>query len=645
MKLRAPAVPLITVDPYFSVWSRDTLLNAAPTMHWTGANNSIIGTVTVDGKTYSFLGYERDLYKLRQVSLEITALSTIAVYACDEITLTATYTTPLLPNCLEHLTRPVSYLELSYTANDGKAHEVTVHVRLSEELCLNRAGESPVEIQDIALDGLRGSRMGNTEQKPLNRSGDDLRIDWGYVYLMAKGENITTGLENIPERLKAIRTRKQQNIAVTLGMTEGKSTLVLFGYDDIESIEYFHKPLRSYWNRDGKSIETALQEAADEYDTLKVKCDEFSAQLYADAKTAGGEQYAEMLSLAYRQVIAAHKLVLDEDGEILWISKECFSNGCAATVDVSYPSIPMFLLYNPELVKGMMRPIYKYASSEEWSRELKFDFAPHDVGQYPLLNGQVYGKNALKYQMPVEECGNMLVMEANAALATGSADFAAKHLDMLVGWCEYLIKYGADPADQLCTDDFAGHLAHNCNLSLKAIMGIQGMSMLMGMLGKEEEAAKYRSIAEEMAANWMATACNADGSTNLAFDQPNTFSMKYNMVWDKVWGTGLFTQEFRDRELANNRKHFNRYGLPLDNRSDYTKSDWWVWVASMASKKSDFITFIRPLWQAFHDSASRVPMTDWFDTVTAREVTFQHRSVQGGLFMQVLMNKWTKKKK
>ena len=645
MKLRAPAVPLITVDPYFSVWSRDTLLNAAPTMHWTGANNSIIGTVTVDGKTYSFLGYERDLYKLRQVSLEITALSTIAVYACDEITLTATYTTPLLPNCLEHLTRPVSYLELSYTANDGKAHEVTVHVRLSEELCLNRAGESPVEIQDIALDGLRGSRMGNTEQKPLNRSGDDLRIDWGYVYLMAKGENITTGLENIPERLKAIRTRKQQNIAVTLGMTEGKSTLVLFGYDDIESIEYFHKPLRSYWNRDGKSIETALQEAADEYDTLKVKCDEFSAQLYADAKTAGGEQYAEMLSLAYRQVIAAHKLVLDEDGEILWISKECFSNGCAATVDVSYPSIPMFLLYNPELVKGMMRPIYKYAASEEWSRELKFDFAPHDVGQYPLLNGQVYGKNALKYQMPVEECGNMLVMEANVALATGSADFAAKHLDMLVGWCEYLIKYGADPADQLCTDDFAGHLAHNCNLSLKAIMGIQGMSMLMGMLGKEEEAAKYRSIAEEMAANWMATACNADGSTNLAFDQPNTFSMKYNMVWDKVWGTGLFTQEFRDRELANNRKHFNRYGLPLDNRSDYTKSDWWVWVASMASKKSDFITFIRPLWQAFHDSASRVPMTDWFDTVTAREVTFQHRSVQGGLFMQVLMNKWTKKKK
>ena len=239
----------------------------------------------------------------------------------------------------------------------------------------------------------------------------------------------------------------------------------------------------------------------------------------------------------------------------------------------------------------------------------------------------------------------MLIMETNVALATGSADFAAKHLDLLIGWCEYLIKYGADPADQLCTDDFAGHLAHNCNLSLKAIMGIQGMSMLMGMLGRDEDAAKYRAIAEEMTATWMATALNADGSTNLAFDQPNTFSMKYNMVWDKVWGTGLFTQEFRDEELRNNRKHFNRYGLPLDSRSDYTKSDWWVWVASMASKKADFVTFVRPLWQAFNDSVSRVPMTDWFDTVTAREVTFQHRSVQGGLFMQVLMKKWAGKKK
>ena len=192
----------------------------------------------------------------------------------------------------------------------------------------------------------------------------------------------------------------------------------------------------------------------------------------------------------------ANRAVYDENGEILYISKECFSNGCAATVDVSYPSIPMFLIYNPELVKGMMRPVYRYADSDEWKKEMKYDFAPHDVGQYPILNGQVYGENALHMQMPVEECGNMIIMEANVAIAEGNADFAAEHIDVLRDWCKYLIKYGDDPENQLCTDDFAGHLAHNCNLSVKAIMGMAAWGMILKMMGKED---KFTSVAKDYA--------------------------------------------------------------------------------------------------------------------------------------------------
>ena len=630
MKLRAPAVPLITVDPYFSVWSPSTTLNAARTMHWTGKNNSIIGTVTVDGKTYSFLGYHRDLHKMQQTALEIDALSTTAIFETAEIALTVAFTTPLLPDDLHRLTRPVSYMALSYQSKDGKPHEVVASVSASEELCLDKPCESPVEVKElVGCDGIRGSRIGNTVQKPLNRSGDDLRIDWGYFYLCVADDRGVNGTSTY---------RKQTLLTLTVPMTENAETLYLFAYDDVYSMEYFGKHLHSYWNKDGMTIEQAICEAAAEYQEAKAKCDAFAAKLTADAEAAGGEQYAELLTLAYRQVIAAHKLVLDEAGEVLFISKECFSNGCAATVDVSYPSIPMFLLYNPELVKGMMRPIYRYAATDAW----KFDFAPHDVGQYPLLNGQVYGENALSYQMPVEECGNMLIMEANVALATGSADFAAAHLDTLKSWCAYLLKYGSDPADQLCTDDFAGHLAHNCNLSLKAVMGIEGMAILMKMLGDAEAAAYYHDEAEKMAATWMATAIDADGSGKLAFDQPGTYSMKYNMVWDKVWQSGIFEQSYINTELASNKTHFNAYGMPLDSRADYTKSDWLVWTASMAATKEEFADYIAPLWRAFHESESRVPMTDWYDTVTARIVAFQHRSVQGGLFMKVLMDKWEK---
>ena len=129
------------------------------------------------------------------------------------------------------------------------------------------------------------------------------------------------------------------------------------------------------------------------------KTEAFHEKLVDDATKAGGEKYCDLLVLALRQVMGAHKLVVDTNGKLLFVSKECFSNGCAATVDVTYPSAPMYLLYNPELLKGMLRPVFHYAATPEW----EYDFAPHDVGQYPILNGQVYAENRLEYQMPVEE--------------------------------------------------------------------------------------------------------------------------------------------------------------------------------------------------------------------------------------------------
>ena len=453
MNLRAPCVPLITIDPYFSVWSQNTVLNVSRTVHWTGKDNHILGTVTVDEKEYTFLGYNRDKHKLTQVSLDIDALSTTAVFENDEITLKAVFTSPVIADDYRLLTRPVSYLSVSYSSKDGKNHEVRINIRASEELCLNKAWQNDVITEDVSVGSIKGMRMGNIEQKPLNKCGDDLRIDWGYFYLMSAADNTVT---------ETCKEWGQTVINVRNEAEENENLLYLFAYDDIESIEYFGKHLKSWWNKDGQTILEAIAEAADEYDELLCRCDDFSKKLYENAEKAGGEKYAELLSLAYRQVIAGHKLVLDENGEILYISKECFSNGCAATVDVSYPSIPMFLIYNPELVKGMMRPVFRFANSDNW----EFDFAPHDVGCYPLVNGQVYGgeKLELKYQMPVEECGNMLVMAANVAISTGSADFAEENLDLLKAWCDYLIKYGADPGNQLCTDDFAGHLAHHCNL-------------------------------------------------------------------------------------------------------------------------------------------------------------------------------------
>ena len=629
MKLRAPSIPLITVDPYFSVWSPSENINYKEAQHWTGAKNDLRGCVVIDGEEYSFLGYYRNAKKIKQTSLEIDALSTKCTFENDKIKLSVRFITPLIPDDLTLLTRPVSYMGVTYEKKDPSVKEVSIKVRIANSLCLNRRNEKPVKIETVKLDGITAMNMGNEEQNPLNRSGDDLRIDWGYIWLAVAGE-ATTAEEQYAW---------MKNIVLDASVNAGEEKLFMFAYDDCAaSINYFGKQLRSYWNKDGKTIGEAIVEAAADYKNLCEKCDEFSEKMFKDAEAAGGEKYAELLSLAYRQVIAAHKLVLDDNGDILYISKECFSNGCAATVDVSYPSIPMYLYYNPELIKGMLRPIYKFAASDAW----KYDFAPHDAGQYPLVTGQVYGLDRatgeLLYdkQMPVEECGNMIIMETNIALADGNADFAKPNMDTLRGWCEYLIKYGDDPENQLCTDDFAGHLAHNCNLTLKAIMGIMGMSILCDMLGENEEAKKYADIAKEKADSWCERAKNADGSYKLAFDKEGSYSMKYNMVWDKIWGTGLFDEKVYRKEIASNIANFNEFGLPLDSRCDQTKSDWLVWTATMAKNQAEFKKFIAPLWKFYNETPDRVPMTDWYDTVSGSLIGFIHRTVQGGLFIKML---------
>lgn len=618
MKMRVPSIPLITVDPYFSVWTHDRLNDRFPT-HWTGASNAMLGTVTVDGVRYRFLGRSDDA-ALEQVSLDMDMFTTTAVFRGAGIELTARFSTPILVTELYYASRPVSYLKLAVTSLDGNAHDVTAHVACSEELVLNAAGEGRAWSEEAAVVDATCIRMGKGNQKVLWRSGDLIRIDWGYLYLAVNGDG-TVGNEVFADRYAVWAQAPVQNEA-----------LFAFAYDDIDSIEYFKKPLKAYWKKDGATITDVIAEAFADYEEITARCRAFGETVVANALEKGGEEYAELLTLAYRQVMAAHKLVLDEEGKVLYISKECNSNGCAATVDVTYPSAPMYLLYNPELLKGMLRPVFRYARTDEW----QYDFAPHDVGQYPLVNGQVYGGNKLEYQMPVEECGNMIVLCAALAEVENDVTFAKENMDLLEVWYRYLVKYGDDPENQLCTDDFAGHLAHNCNLSLKAIMGIAGYARILSRLGRDAEAAEAMAIAKEYVASFLRRAENADGSYRLAYDRPDTFSLKYNAIWDKVWGLGLLPDAFFEAEIARYRREMQPYGVPLDSRENYTKSDWTIWAASLTGKKEDLEFFAHHLWLAYHTMRTREAMTDWYFTDTSEMRSFRHRTVQGGLFIRLM---------
>jgi hypothetical protein len=392
----------------------------------------------------------------------------------------------------------------------------------------------------------------------------------------------------------------------------------------------------------GGEISDLFEAAARDYGQLRAHCMLFDEYLMADLEKAGGRKYAEICALSYRQCLAANGLAADAHGMPLVFPKENFSNGCIGTVDVICPQSPLLLLVSPTLAKATLLPILDYASSPRW----KFPYAPHDLGTYPKADGQVYGGGELtdKNQMPVEESGNMLILVTALAQAEGEAGTARKYWPLLTRWAEFLKQKGLDPENQLCTDDFAGHLAHNANLSIKAILALGAYAKLCELTGHGAGAAAYRQTAEEYAARWIKMAAEGD-HTRLAFDKPGTWSQKYNLVWDRVLRLNLFPAEVARREVAFYLKTQNRFGLPLDPRKDYTKIDSSLWVASLADNRADFEALVDPIYAWIAATPDRVPLSDWYHTQEPKKQGFQARSVVGGVFIRVLLdadiwNRW-----
>lgn len=793
---KAPAYPLITHDPYFSIWSTTDVLTASPTKHWTGVEQSLQGILKVDGKLYRFLGTEEKTYEtivplaaeqayscrytetapaaswmnsgfddtqwktgeapfsknrrqaktvwnstdlwMRRVfmlkdlnihqlylkmqhddnvevyingepafsrkgwnsrselfpltdavkaklvkgenvlaihvantaggayldaglvneplrqnqppvftavqrSVELKATQTRYAFVCDGIDLSLSFTSPLLLHDLDLLSRPISYISFSVKANDGKTHDVQYYLGVSTNLAVNDSWQTVVAEKND-LKGIQMLRAGTKEQPVLQKKGDNLRIDWGRLYVavpdgVGTTQNITAAGEYLQsfsgKGSTATSTGKQLvlNTMVNLGKTgtQPKETYLMIGYDDLQSVQYFNTNLKPWWNKSGTTnIGDLFYKARDGYRSIMQQCDSVNNRIYKDALRAGGEAYAKLCVLGYRQAIAAHKLVQSPQGEILFLSKENFSNGSINTVDVTYPSAPLFLAYNPDLLKGMLNGIFYYSESGKWKKP----FAAHDLGTYPLANGQTYGED-----MPVEECGNMLLLTAAIAKAEGNADYAAKHWATLTTWADYLSREGFDPANQLCTDDFAGHLARNANLSVKAIVGLGGYAMLADRIGKKEIAVTYRSMAKSMVLRWMEMA-DAGDHYALTFDNKNSWSQKYNLVWDKLLGLELFPSLVYQKEVAYYLTKQELFGLPLDSRKTYTKSDWIIWTATLTATQKDFEAFIDPLYKYANETPSRVPLSDWHETTNGKQVGFQARSVVGGYFMKVLERLW-----
>jgi hypothetical protein len=653
---RPPSVPLVTFDPYLSIWSAADHLTDRPTQHWTARIQSLVSLIRVDGTAYRLMGNEPDSTPaLPQTGLRVTPTRSIYEFQSDKIHVTLTFMRPALPDDLDAMALPLSYLTWAVRSVDGKEHAVSLYDSTSSQLVVNNNDEQ-VQWQREKAGNLTALRVGTVEQDVLGSSGDDHRINWGYAYAAAASTQTRAaiGADNVllnafvakgalPDRDDTRMPRavsdEQPVLAFVfdLGNVSAAPVVrqVMVAYDEIFAINYFGRKLLPYWRRNGATVEQMLEKAARDYPQLARRCAEFDEKLTADATKAGGAKYAQMCALAYRQCACACGLAADSNKQPLFFTKENTSNGDIATVDVFFPMDPQWVLLSPALAKATLVPILSYAASWHW----KFPNAPHDLGTYPIAGGTDDGGEG----MPVEESGNMLILCDAVAQMDDNTHFVDPWWPKLTQWAEYLEKYGLDPENQLCTDDFMGHLAHNSNLSVKAILGLACYGDLCRLRGDTAGADKYREIAKADAEHWVTAAAEGD-HFRLAFDKPATWSQKYNLVWDRILGLNVFPPGVAQKEVAQYKTVMQRYGVPLDSRTKLTKTDWSFWSATLADTQADFETLISPIYDYLNQTTARSPFVDSYVTDNVGSDGMHARPVIGGVFIKMLTDRaaWTK---
>jgi hypothetical protein len=669
--LRPPAVPLVANDPYFSIWSPADTLTGADTRFWSGKTQRISSQVTIDGQAFRVIGLLPSAFSSALVQKSLTVLPTRTIYVFEDaaqnarVRLTLTFMTPALPDDLDVLARPVTYVTYAFESLDAKPHEIAIQFSAAGDITANEPDETVVTGSMPKVQGLATVRLGAKNQRMLWRTGDGIAIDWGYLYVAADTAHATgalatgTAYENAfatpatATTTAAAKTGIASDITANLAyanlrFTPFKTTragavsrTVILAYDDLFSVQYFGQNLRPYWRRNGWEAADLLTHAAKDHETLRKRCEALDAELMSDLTRAGGVKYAKIAALAYRQCFAAGKFTADANGQPLQFCKENHSGGFIGTSDVFYPMSPLFLLNGPTLTKSFIVPFMNYAASPRWP----FNFAPHDLGSYPIANGQLYGarEKGLAGQMPVEESGNLLILFAAVAHMEGNASFAALYWPVLEKWAAYLKEKGFDPENQLTTDDFAGPCPHHTNLSIKAIMGLASFAKLCDMRGDTAKAREYRDTARDFAQKWAREADDGD-HYRLAFDQPGTWNMKYNLVWDRILGLDIFPAEIARKEMDFYLKTQNEYGLPLDSRRLSTKLDWIVWTATLTQNRSDFEALTTPIFKFLNKTGQRAPMTDFYRTHDATKVNFTARPVVGGVFIPLLYDKTLWKK-
>lgn len=688
--IKPPAPPLITRAPYLNTWLRASS-GVAPGVwptHWNGVIKALTGIAYIDGQSYVFAGAPAVSglsRSMTQMELTTTPTQSIFTFNAGGVDLTVDFLSPVEATDLRRLSMPLADIITTARSSDGNNHTVSIYFDISGEWASGLTGANGQTAAQInwAPETIARTADGSATQGTLSTftvtpaapqvfTQDNDDADWGTVLwstgttsnlttqsgqdTVVRGQFVGSGVlanSNDANQPRAINDAYPvfafaQSLG-TVGTTPTQPFTILLGKVRDPAINFLGNPVRSLWTQYWPAYENMLAFAYNDATDAVSRADATDTAITDAATKVGGADYAAVAALALRQAFAATELVNTTSDPYLFL-EEISSDDNVQTVDVMYPSMPVFLYLNPELVRYLLAPVIFYAESGQWPQL----FAPHDIGStYPNATGHNDGGGE---NMPVEETANMLIM-ADAYMQRVSkeeaAAYATAHYAIFKQWGTYLttvptgVQYAnaLDPQFQNQTDDFTGPIAHSVNLALKGIEAVGAMGQIAAIAGNNQDANYFKKQSESMIATWVQLSQNATAthlllqyrepantySPDTTSEPDNYYSLKYNAYPDKLLGLNLIPSSILAEEATYYKTQETIKGIPLDPRHTYTKADWELWTAAASNDATLAQDLMEGVYNYANTSTSATPFPDLYDTIV-QSTTFSARPVVGGVF-------------
>jgi hypothetical protein len=657
--IRPPAVPLIVRSPYLSTWQCATTSAGVWPSFWSGEATGLAGLARIDGASFAFAGdpgVGDSVAALVQTHLLLTATRSVFTLQGGGVQVTLEYLSPIEPGHLQRQSIPMGWVLVTARSVDGAAHEVEVYLDITGEW-LSGDPTQPFTWAPVAIPHRSGELQAWTMQlaQPQVLTEIDDRAQWGTVVLATPQ---VPGLSYQSGPSAGVRTQfVEQGVlldtddtsstsiggdgypafafALDLGPVGSQPQTRQFSIGQVRTplVSYLGTPLQPLWTEYFSDWESMLAFFHDDLPGARQRASALDAKVSAEARKLGGREYEALCVLSLRQAYGGTELAVGPDDTPWAFMKEISSDGDISTVDVIFPASPVWIYLDPQYLSLLLRPIFAYASSGQWTER----FAPHDLGLYPNASGY---RHTHTEQMPVEESGNMLIMAAaytRAAPGTTALVYLQANYPSLKRWADYLVGALPNPGRQNQTDDFAGKIAHSVNLALKGIVAVAAMGQIAEACGQRDDARHYRAEARRFMAYWMRhSGARGHRHLGLTYRRRRAWGNTYNAYPDALLGTGLVPESVAAEQAAFYRTKTNRLGLPLQTPHRYGKTDWQMWLAAWLRDHPISQELIERDYRYANTTQTRVPFCDLYDTVTGAQVFgsngFQARPVQGGVF-------------